>query len=215
MPEVAFIDPMLLLRTEKLPEGPDWQYELKLDGYRALAIKTAGKVHLRSRNDNDFNARYPGIVTALSAMPDETVLDGEVVALDAEGRPSFNTLQNYGSAGAPLHFFIFDLLVLKGKEVMGEPLTKRRALIEKHVLPKLADPIRYSPILDASLEDLIASVKPQGLEELVAKRRGSAYQPGERSGAWMKMRVNAGQEFVIGRLYARRCHVRCAGFRLL
>jgi ATP-dependent DNA ligase len=77
-----------------------------------------------------------------------------VVALDAEGRPSFNTLQNYGSAGAPLHFFIFDLLVLKGKEVMGEPLTKRRALIEKHVLPKLAaDPIRYSPILDASLED--------------------------------------------------------------
>ena len=81
---------------------------------------------------------------------------------------------------------------------MGEPLTKRRALIEKHVLPKLADPIRYSPILDASLEDLIASVKPQGLEELVAKRRGSAYQPGERSGAWMKMRVNAGQEFVIG-----------------
>jgi ATP-dependent DNA ligase len=198
MPKVAFIDPMLLLRTEKLPEGPDWQYELKLDGYKALAIKTAGKVHPRSRNDNDFNARYPGIVTALSAMPDETVLDGEVVALDAEGRPSFNTLQNYGSAGAPLHFFIFDLLVLKGKEVMGEPLTKRRALIEKHVLPKLADPIRYSPILDASLEDLIASVKAQGLEGLVAKRRGSAYQPGERSGAWMKMRVNAGQEFVIG-----------------
>jgi len=68
-------------------------------------------------------------------MPDETVLDGEVVALDAEGRPSFNTFQNYGSAGAPLHFFIFDLLVLKGKEVMGEPLTKRHALIEKHVLP--------------------------------------------------------------------------------
>jgi DNA ligase D-like protein (predicted ligase) len=198
MPKVAFIDPMLLLRTEKLPEGPDWQYELKLDGYRALAIKTAGKVHLRSRNDNDFNARYPGIATALSAMPDETVLDGEVVALDAKGRPSFNTLQNYGSAGAPLHFFIFDLLVLKGKEVMGEPLTQRRALIEKHVLPKLADPIRYSPILDASLKDLIASVKAQGLEGLVAKRRGSAYQPGERSGAWMKMRVNAGQEFVIG-----------------
>jgi ATP-dependent DNA ligase len=78
----AFIEPMLLLRTEKLPEGADWQYELKLDGYRALAIKTAGKVHLRSPNDNDFNVRYPGIVTALAAMPDETVIDGEIVALD-------------------------------------------------------------------------------------------------------------------------------------
>jgi len=196
--KAAFIEPMLLLRTEKLPEGADFQYELKLDGYRALAIKTAGKVHLRSRNDNDFNDRYPSIVTALAAMPDETVIDGEVVALDADGRPSFNTLQNYGSSGAPLHFFIFDLLILKGRDVMGEPLTKRRALIEKHVLPKLAEPIRYSPVLAASLTDLVASVKAQGLEGLVAKRRDSKYQSGERSGAWMKMRVNAGQEFVIG-----------------
>jgi len=192
------MEPMLLLRTEKLPEGADWLYELKLDGYRALAIKSGDKIHLRSRNNNDFNVRYPGILKALAAMPDETVIDGEVVALDADGRPSFNTLQNYGSSGAPLHFFIFDLLILKGKDVMGEPLTKRRGLIEKHVLPKLADPIRYSPILDASLNDLIASVKAQGLEGLVAKRRDSRYEPGLRSGAWMKMRVNAGQEFVIG-----------------
>ena len=148
MPAKArFIEPMLLLRTEKLPEGPEWQVELKLDGYRALAIKTGGKVHLRSRNDNDFNARYPGIVKALAPMPDDTVIDGEVVALDADGRPSFNTLQNYGSAGAPLHFFIFDVLILKGKDVMGEPLVKRRELIEKHVLPKLAEPIRYSPVI--------------------------------------------------------------------
>jgi DNA ligase D-like protein (predicted ligase) len=196
--KAAFVEPMLLLRTEKLPEGPNWAYELKFDGYRALAIKSGGKVHLRSRNDNDFNARYPGIVKALAPMPDDTVIDGEVVALDAEGRPSFNTLQNYGSAGAPLHFFIFDLLILKGKDVMGEPLVKRRELIEKHVLPKLDDPIRYSPILDGSLKDLIASVKAQGLEGLVAKRRDSKYEPGLRSGAWMKMRVNAGQELVIG-----------------
>jgi bifunctional non-homologous end joining protein LigD len=138
---------MLLLRTDELPEGPDWLTELKLDGYRALAVKSGGEVHLLSRNDNDFSGRYPGIVKAMMPMPDETVIDGEIVALDAAGRPSFNTLQNYGSSGAPLHFFIFDLLVLKGRDIMGEPLTRRRELIEKHVLPRLGEPIRYSPVL--------------------------------------------------------------------
>jgi len=192
-----FIEPMLLLRTEKLPEGADWLFELKLDGYRALAIKASGKVHLRSRNDNDFGVRYRSIVAALADMPDQTVLDGEVVALDEEGRPSFNKLQNFGSGGAPLHFFIFDVLILKGRNVMGEPLVRRRELIEEHVLPTLADPIRYSPILDAPLKTLIRSVKDQGLEGLVAKRLGSKYEPGERSGAWQKMRVNRGQELVI------------------
>lgn len=195
--KARFIEPMLLLRTEKLPEGPDWQYELKFDGYRALAIKSGGKVMLRSRNDNDFNGRYPGIAKAMAALPDETVVDGEVVALDEAGRPSFNRLQNYGSAGAPLHFFIFDLLVLKGKNVMNESLTKRRELLEKHVFPKMEEPIRYSPVLEASLGELIQSVKEQGLEGLVSKRRDSKYEPGQRSGAWQKMRVNAGQEFVI------------------
>jgi DNA ligase D-like protein (predicted ligase) len=193
----GFIEPMLLLRTEKLPEGPEWLIELKLDGYRAIAVKSGGKVQLRSRNDNDFSSRYPRIVKALASMPDETVIDGEVVALDEDGRPSFNALQNHGSAGIRLHFFIFDLLMLQGRDVMAEPLAKRRELIENHVLPKLADPIRYSPILEASLPDLIRSVKAQGLEGLVAKRRDSKYEPGLRSGAWQKMRVNQGQEFVI------------------
>jgi DNA ligase D-like protein (predicted ligase) len=199
MPEktkATFIEPMLLLRTEKLPEGADWLVELKLDGYRALAIKTAGKVRLRSRNDNDFSKRYPGIVKALAKMPDDTVIDGEVVALDADGRPSFNALQNHGG-GVPLHFFIFDVLILNGKDVMGEALTRRRELIEKHVLPTLADPIRYSPVLPGTVMELITSVKRQGLEGLVAKRRDSKYEPGKRSGAWQKMRVNKGQELVI------------------
>jgi bifunctional non-homologous end joining protein LigD len=117
--------------------------------------------------------------------------------MDGDGRPSFNTLQNYGSAGVPLHFFIFDLLILQGKDVMGESLMQRRELIEEHILPTLADPIRYSPILEGSLKDLIASVKAQGLEGLVAKRRQSKYEPGLRSGTWQKMRVNRGQELVI------------------
>lgn len=195
--DAKFIEPMLLLRTEKLPEGADWVFELKLDGYRALAIKAAGNVQLRSRNDNDFGVRYRSIVAALADMPDQTVLDGEVVALDEGGRPSFNKLQNFDSARAPLHFFIFDVLILRGKNVMNEPLIKRRELIEEHVLPTLADPIRYSPILNAPLDALIRSVKDQGLEGLIAKRRSSKYEPGERSGAWQKMRVNRGQELVI------------------
>ena len=189
---------MLLLRTEKLPEGPDWLHELKFDGYRALAIKTGGTLKLRSRNDKDFNARYPIIVKALASMPDDTVIDGEVVALDPEGRPSFNLLQNYGSAGAPLHFFVFDVVILGGKDVLGEPLVKRRELLEKHVLPKLDEPIRYSPILKGRLKDLIHSVKAQRLEGLIAKRCDSKYEPGLRSGAWLKMRISQGQEFVIG-----------------
>src|SRR5687768_16994806 len=83
-----FIEPMLLLRTDALPSGEQWVYELKLDGYRAIAFKSKGEVHLRSRNDNDFNLRYPAVVKALSNRPENTVIDGEIVALDQEGRPS-------------------------------------------------------------------------------------------------------------------------------
>ena len=88
--------------------------------------------------------------------------------------------------------------MLDGKDLMSKPLVERRALLETRVLPKLAEPIRYSPVLKASLKDLIESVKAQGLEGLVAKRNDSKYEPGLRSGAWQKMRVNQGQELIIG-----------------
>jgi DNA ligase D-like protein (predicted ligase) len=197
--KAGFIEPMLLLRREHLPEDADWMYEIKLDGYRALAIKTSGKVHLRSRNNNDFSLRYPSITNALAKLPDESVIDGEIVALDQAGKPSFNALQNYDFSGsADLFFYVLDLLVLAGRDVMTEPLSVRRALLEKRVLPKLREPVRYSTALPARLSDLISSVKAQGLEGLVAKKRSSHYEPGHRSGAWQKMRVNQGQELVIG-----------------
>jgi bifunctional non-homologous end joining protein LigD len=191
-----FIEPMLLLRTEVLPTGRDQVYELKFDGFRAEAIKSAGTVYLRSRNNKDFNARYPAIAKALSGMPDDTVIDGEVVALES-GRPSFNALQNYGSNAAPLLYYVFDVMILTGKVVTNEPLDNRRSLLRERVLAKLSDPIRESSELDATLPELIQSVKAQGLEGLVSKRRDSLYEPGQRSGAWQKMRVNQGQEFVI------------------
>jgi len=112
---------MLLLRSELLPDGPEWLYEVKLDGYRAIAVKAAGKVHLRSRNNKDFNGRYPPIVNALTALPDETVIDGELVALDQEGRPSFNLLQNYRDA--PIFYYVFDVLLLAGRNLTREPAT--------------------------------------------------------------------------------------------
>jgi bifunctional non-homologous end joining protein LigD len=186
---------MLLLAAETLPEGAGWSYELKLDGYRALAVKANGTVRLRSRNDKDFNAKYPGIVKALAPLPDETVIDGEVVALDAAGRPSFNALQN---GAAVVFFYVFDVMVLGGRNVMGETLATRRDLLTREVLPRLAEPVREAPRLEAALADLIAAVRAQGLEGLVAKRLDSAYEPGVRSGAWRKMRLNRSEEFVIG-----------------
>src|SRR3979411_2423277 len=123
--KATFIEPMLLLRTGALHEAAEWLYELKLDGYRALAINSAGRVQLRSRNDNDFSVRYPAIVRALASMPSETVIDGEVVALDESGRPSFNILQNYGSSTSPILYYFFDALVFGGRDVMGMPLSVR------------------------------------------------------------------------------------------
>jgi bifunctional non-homologous end joining protein LigD len=162
-----------------------------LDGCRAIAFKSGGKVHLRSRNDKDFNHRYPAIVKALSPMPDET---GEIVALNKAGRPSFNALRNYGSSTAPILCYLFDVMVLAGRDVMAEPLKRRRELLSARVLSHLHEPIRESPVLEASLANLIRSVKAQGLEGIVAKRVDSRYEPGQRSGAWQKMRVNQGQE---------------------
>jgi DNA ligase D-like protein (predicted ligase) len=190
---------MLLMRTEKLPEDTTrWAYQLKLDGYRAIAFKTGGKVHLRSRNDNSFNDRYPAVVRGLAGMPNETVIDGELLALDEDGRPSFNALQNYGSSTTPVIYYVFDVMVVSGRDVMAKTLEERREHLERTVLPTLAEPVRYAGELKATLRELVHSVKEQGLEGLVAKRRDSRYESGQRSGAWMKMRVNRGQELVIG-----------------
>ncbi len=111
---------MLLLRSAELPDGPEWLRELKFDGYRAVAVKSEGRVHLRSRNDNDFSSRYPAVAKALVALPDETVIDGEIVALDDFGRPSFNALQN-GSSKANIIYYVFDLMLLAGTDVGVKP----------------------------------------------------------------------------------------------
>jgi ATP-dependent DNA ligase len=118
-------------------------------------------------------------------MPDETVIDGEIVALDEKGRPSFNVPQN-GSAGSPVIYYVFDVMVLAGRDVTNEPLRVRRELLAEHVLAKLDEPIRESAVLEASLLDLIASVKTHGLEgwwrsgATVTTNRASVPAPGKR-----------------------------------
>jgi DNA ligase D-like protein (predicted ligase) len=196
--EVGFVAPMLSQPVAKLPEGPAWSYELKFDGYRALGMKAAGRIQLLSRNGKNFTKRFTLIAQALEKLPDETVIDGEFVAFDSEGRPSFNVLQNHRSRETELQFYAFDLLLLRGKDLTQQPLEKRRELLRTKVIPRLPDTIRYSETLQASPAELIEAVREQGFEGIVAKRRDSLYEPGKRSGAWQKMRVLQSREFVIG-----------------
>jgi len=181
---------MLCLPASSLPQGDEWEYELKLEGYWALAIKTAGEVLLRSRNNKDFSTRYRAIVDALRSLPDETIIDGEIVAFDESDRPSFNALQNYASSKVAIYFYAFDLPMLAGRDLTSMPLHHRREVLQAQALSNLADPIRFSPALDSTLDQLIRSVREQKFEGLIAKRRDSRYVPGQRSGAWLKMRVN-------------------------
>jgi bifunctional non-homologous end joining protein LigD len=204
-----FIRPMLLLPASELPEDDAWLYEVKLDGYRAVAFKTGGQVHLRSRNDSDFTRRYATVSAALRNLPDESVIDGEIVAFDEEGRPSFNLLQNYGSTTAAILYYVFDVMFLKGRDVMGEPLSVRRELLVEAVLDCVGDPVSLSPALQANLRDLIESVKAQGLEGLVAKRRDSQYEPGLRIGRLAEDAREPAPGFRDRRIHGRRRDFRC------
>jgi hypothetical protein len=175
--KAAFIEPMLLLRSVELPDGPEWVRELKFDGYRAVAVKSEGRVRLRSRNDNDFSSRYPAIARALEALPDETVIDGEIVALDAAGRPSFNALQN-GLSRANIIYYVFDLILLAGTDVSGETLESRRALLEHEVLPKLSftTALTFITFMNASDFAVLVGVALIALLSLISHSGWSAIQ---------------------------------------
>jgi ATP-dependent DNA ligase len=113
---------------------------------------------------------------------------GRHVAVDESGRPSFDALQNYGSNGQPVLYYVFDVLMLSGNELIRSPLENRGRILEEEILPHLVEPVRHTPFLNARLSDLIQSVKSHGLEGIVAKRADSFYEPGVRSLAWQKMR---------------------------
>ena len=193
---VHFIEPMLAKPAPNLPEGDKWFYELKFDGYRALAVKDRKHLTLFSRRGRSLNSQFASIARSFEFLPADTIVDGEVVALDAQGRPSFAALQRYRSS-MQLYFFAFDVLVYEGKDVCSLPLIDRKRLLAE-LFQKNRGPVRLSEVLETSPRELIKAVKRQGLEGIVAKRRDSHYESGERSGAWTKFKTNKGQELVIG-----------------
>jgi len=193
-----FIQPMLAKTTDQLPTGEGWLYELKLDGYRTLVVKKRGATTLFSRRGNDFNSRFPGIAEAFAFLPDNTIVDGEVVALDRRGMPSFSALQNFGPRRESIYFYAFDLLAYQGTDLRKLSLSERRSLLEERALQGMRDPVRLSEVFKVSPGQLIAAAKKTGLEGVIAKRSASRYESGERSGAWLKYKTNKGQELVIG-----------------
>src|SRR5437016_921712 len=199
--KARFVEPMKAKLVEKPPATGDWIYELKFDGIRLIAVKTDTKVSLLSRNQNELGARFPEIVEAVKDLPArECVIDGEVVALDEEGRSSFQLLQAREMEGrkSPVYFYAFDLLQLDGKSLVSLPLEARKNVLER-LCAGAGDPrIRYSGAIGGDANQLLTEVQRRGLEGIIGKLHNSVYEAGRRSGAWIKLKCVNEQEFVIG-----------------
>jgi len=187
---------MAALLVETLPSGDGWLYEAKFDGYRALVMKNGATIKILSRKGNDLTATYPAIVRAVEKLKAKSaVLDGEIVAFDENGRPSFQQLQHRTAKGTAIRYFAFDLLHLEGADLQSQALTTRRAKLAKLIA---SSDVEFSDELPGTPEQVVEAVAQVGLEGVVAKRRDSRYEPGKRSGVWQKLKVKHRQEFVIG-----------------
>ncbi len=194
-----FIEPMKAKLAASPPQG-NWVYEIKFDGFRALAFKNNGDVQLFSRNEKNFAGKFPEVAESVAEIPVETaILDGEIVALDKKGISSFQLLQAFelGQERPPIYFYAFDLLQLNGKDLCSQPLNERKTLLAR-LLKKPPGNIRYSASLGQDAEKLLKQAEQLGLEGLIGKRTYSVYEAGRRSGAWIKLKLHREQEFVIG-----------------
>ncbi len=191
------IKPMLATLVNEPFDEPGWSYEVKWDGYRALASVDAGKVSLTSRNDKSFTEKFYPIAQTMSQWDIRAVIDGEILVIDADGKADFSALQNWRSeADGHLVFYAFDLLWHDGRDLTQLPLSGRRALLE-NILPQ-SDNIRLSQVFDTGGLEFFEAAQKMGLEGIMAKRLTSLYLPDSRSRDWLKIKVNQRQEVVIG-----------------
>lgn len=192
------ISPMLATLADQLPEGNNWFFEIKWDGYRALSICEKNKVNLISRNNKSFNDKYYSIREALEEMNLEAILDGEIVAVQDSGISNFENLQDWRSeADGKLIYYVFDILWLNGYDLTQLTLEKRRKILN-NVIPTEEGTIRQSFVLDSSNKNILEASKEIGLEGVIAKRADSLYYPGIRSKSWLKIKIQNLQEVVIG-----------------
>jgi bifunctional non-homologous end joining protein LigD len=190
---------MKALSVDVVPEGR-WRLEVKLDGFRAIAVINSGRVELWSRNHKPLTGDYPEVAAALARVKcRNAVIDGEIVALDAAGRSRFQLLQGRGLPGVrpTIAYYVFDLLHHDGRSLLREPIEHRQEALAR-LVGKQSSVLRISPVFAMKPAALLEAVRAQGLEGIIAKLPGSLYEADLRSGAWLKCKVHGEQEFVIG-----------------
>jgi bifunctional non-homologous end joining protein LigD len=186
---------MLATLTDQTFDDQDWVFETKWDGFRAIAVAGPGHARLYSRRGHDISEKYPTVCRALAAIKHEAVLDGEVVALDAQGRSRFQLLQNAGRNSARLLYCVFDLLYLDGKDLRGKPLLERKAELER-ILPKSPLLLYSAHIVGLGIK-AFTKAKRAGEEGVMAKLASGRYHSGQRTREWLKVKASQEQEVVI------------------
>jgi len=194
-----FIPPMAATLTDKPFRNEDWLFEIKWDGYRIEAVVRGGKARTFTRNGNDGETYFPGLLTNASwIQAEEAIVDGEVVALGEDGLPSFSLLQELTTnSSTRLQYQVFDLLYLDGRSLLDVPLEDRKALL-RTVLRHADRRVRYADHVLTEGVDFHAAAAAQGLEGIIAKHRRSIYEPGRRSRSWLKVKIRPEQELVVG-----------------
>jgi bifunctional non-homologous end joining protein LigD len=194
---LKFVEPMKASVASAPPDDGRWLYEVKFDGFRVLAIKNGKSVELWSRNKKRLDKRFPEVTKAVAKLPLKAcIIDGEVCALNVQGKSSFQLLQNSSESNPQVVYYVFDLLFEGSKDLRDLPLTERKARLETTLL-NAVDPIRPSPFFTDNPRKILDKMKAAGAEGSIAKLKNSVYETGRRSGSWVKIKFHRGQEFVI------------------